>query len=223
MRTLLGGLLAALTVGVSVSAEDKKDEKIDAKKLVGKWVPKDKKKSRGVVSLEFTKDGKMTATLVVGGIETEHVGTYKVEGDKLNTVLRSGGTKMEGSPRISKLSDTEMVLAQEMHSETFIRMKEIDAKKLVGKWEPKEKEKGLTVVFEFTEDGKVSRTATNANGKVTKIEGTYKVNGDRIKMPMKYGDAVRTHTWTVSKLTDTELVSTDERDKEDTLVRIKDK
>jgi uncharacterized protein (TIGR03066 family) len=174
------------------------------------------------VSLEFTKDGKMTRTMIVGGKEREEVGTYKPEGDKLDVVLRFGGTKSEGSCRISKLTDTEMVWTYETYSDTFIRMKETDAKKLVGKWEPKEKEEGLTVVVEFTNDGKASFTTT-ANGKVTKIEGTYKVNGNRITMPMKYGETVRTHTLTVSKLTDTELVSTDEKGKEDTLVRIKDK
>jgi uncharacterized protein (TIGR03066 family) len=45
MRAILSCTLAVL-VCCALSADDKKDEKIDAKKLVGKWVPKDKEKGK---------------------------------------------------------------------------------------------------------------------------------------------------------------------------------
>jgi uncharacterized protein (TIGR03066 family) len=98
----------------------------------------------------------------------------------------------------------------------------IDAKKLVGKWEPKEKPEGSSVVIEFTKSGKVMFMA-NVNGKETKAEGTYKLDGNKLKTVMKFGDIEQTRTRTISKLTDTELVSSDEKGKEVTLVRVKSK
>jgi uncharacterized protein (TIGR03066 family) len=99
----------------------------------------------------------------------------------------------------------------------------IDAKKLVGKWEPKEKPKDRTLLIEFTKDGKVTFTGSEG-GKEMKAEGTYKVDGDKLTLDVKYGDKERKMTRIVSRLTDTELVSKEEGGKtEDTMVRVKDK
>jgi uncharacterized protein (TIGR03066 family) len=98
----------------------------------------------------------------------------------------------------------------------------IDAKKLVGKWEPKEKKEDIKMTIEFTKDGKMMVTITE-KGKDTKLDGTYKVEGNKLMTTVKVGDMERTRTRTVSKLTDTELVSTDEKGKEDALIRLKDK
>jgi uncharacterized protein (TIGR03066 family) len=96
----------------------------------------------------------------------------------------------------------------------------IDAKKLVGKWSPKEE---ATFTVEFTKDGKATLITTTADGKGAKVEGTYKVDGNKLTATMKVDDKERTMIRTISKLTDTELVSTDEKGKEATLVRVKDK
>ena len=98
----------------------------------------------------------------------------------------------------------------------------IDAKKLVGKWEPKEKKEGGSFVIEFMKDGKLTFTA-NGGGKEFKGDGTYKLDGNKLEMTTKFGDMERKMTRTISKLTDTELVSKDEKGKEDTLIRIKGK
>jgi uncharacterized protein (TIGR03066 family) len=98
----------------------------------------------------------------------------------------------------------------------------IDAKKLVGKWEPKEKKEGGSAVIEFTKDGKVTITLA-AKGKEVKFDGTYKVDGNKVTTTMKFGDKERTDTQTITKLTDTELVSKDEKGKEETLLRVKEK
>jgi uncharacterized protein (TIGR03066 family) len=98
----------------------------------------------------------------------------------------------------------------------------IDAKKLVGKWEPKEKKKGTAFVVEFTKDGKVTFAGTE-NGKEVQAEGTYKVDGDKLTLVLKVGEMERTMIRTVSKLTDAELVSREGDRTEDTLVRVKDK
>jgi uncharacterized protein (TIGR03066 family) len=98
----------------------------------------------------------------------------------------------------------------------------IDAKKLVGKWEPKEKKEDIQMVIEFAKDGKMTVTIIE-KGKDTKLDGTYAIEGNKLTTKVKAEDRERTRTRTVSKLTDTELVSTDETGKEDTLLRLKDK
>jgi uncharacterized protein (TIGR03066 family) len=100
------------------------------------------------------------------------------------------------------------------------RDEKIDAKLLVGKWVPKDKEKDFTV--EFTKDGKINFVA--GGGKDLKIEGTYKLDGNKLSLKMKFGDDEKNQTRTITKLTKTELVSRDdEKGKEDTLVRVGDK
>jgi uncharacterized protein (TIGR03066 family) len=97
----------------------------------------------------------------------------------------------------------------------------IDEKKLLGKWQPKDP-KGEKFQIEFLKDGKVTFVSTG--GKESKADGTYKVDGNKIVLNMKFGEKEQTMTRVVSKLTDTELVSRSDAkkdDKEDTLVRVK--
>lgn len=98
----------------------------------------------------------------------------------------------------------------------------IDAAKLVGKWEPKD-EKGAKFVVEFAKEGKLTFTI-KAGDKEIKADGTYKLDGNKLALTMKFEGKEEKMTRTISKLTDTELVSKDDKDgKEDTLVRIKSK
>lgn len=100
MRLVLVGMLAAV-IGLSAAADDKKDEKIDAKKLVGKWcVPP----LNDTALLEFTKDDKVKLKLFQN-VE----GTYKVDGKKLTLKLKVGGGEEEMVLTIIKLTDTELV------------------------------------------------------------------------------------------------------------------
>jgi len=100
------------------------------------------------------------------------------------------------------------------------KAEKIDGKLLVGKWEPTEAPKGAKVLIEFTKDGKVSY-AVSGEGKEFKLDGTYKVEGNKVLVTMKVGDKETTKTRTVSKLTETEMVSKDDKGKEDTLKKIK--
>ena len=96
----------------------------------------------------------------------------------------------------------------------------IDARKLVGKWSPKE---AAVFTIEFTADGKATLVTATADGKAVTAEGTYKIDGNKLTTTVKVGGEERTLTSTISRLTDTELVGTDEKGKERTLVRVKDK
>jgi len=97
----------------------------------------------------------------------------------------------------------------------------VDAKKLIGKWEPAEQPKGGQMVFEFTEKGKVTIQFT-FDGVTKSLEGTYKVDGNKIELTRADGKD-KTGTLVVSKLTDDELVGKEESGKEINLKKIKPK
>jgi uncharacterized protein (TIGR03066 family) len=98
----------------------------------------------------------------------------------------------------------------------------IDAQKLIGKWQPKDKGDGHLVAIEFKSGGKATVTAA-VDGKETTTEGTYKLDGKKLTVTVKTDGEEKAHTHTISKLTDTELVGADEKGKEHTLLRVKDK
>ncbi len=116
MRTL--ALLAALTLTGSLVADDKKDkkdEKIDAAKLVGKW-----KVTKGGLDVppgatavvEFTKAGEIKVTTTARQVKVENTqdGTYKVNGSKLETSMKLTGTteELKETRDITKLTDTTL-------------------------------------------------------------------------------------------------------------------
>jgi uncharacterized protein (TIGR03066 family) len=94
--------------------------------------------------------------------------------------------------------------------------KDADTKaKLVGKWEPtKSKDLPQGAVVEVTKDGKMFLTAKMGD-KELKLEGTYTVKGDKLKMTFKQGGQEMTQTVTIKKLTDTVLITVDEKGETD--------
>jgi uncharacterized protein (TIGR03066 family) len=105
MRTLIGAVVVLAFAGLT-TAQDKKDEKIDAKKLVGKWEPAGGKEP---VVVEFTDKGKLILSVEVGGKTEKVEGTYKLDGNKLKMVLSFGGKDQEETITVSKLTDDELV------------------------------------------------------------------------------------------------------------------
>ena len=105
MRVIVGvGLALALACGAA--AEDKKDETIDAKKLIGKWKqiePKDGPQ----VTIELTADGKVLVLAEIDGKKLTGGGTYKLDGNKIVTVTKPDGEDEEvtGGGTITKLTD----------------------------------------------------------------------------------------------------------------------
>jgi uncharacterized protein (TIGR03066 family) len=97
----------------------------------------------------------------------------------------------------------------------------IDAKLLVGKWTPKEEGKEGDFYVEFAKDGKLVFTA--GGGKDIKVEGTYKLDGDKLRLRVKFGDLEKDEYRTVHSLTKTELVSSEGKGTKDTLVRVEGK
>ena len=123
MRALLGCVLGLLICSGLV-ADDKKDAKIDAKLLVGKWRLKDDKDAMMV--LDFGKDGKLTMILNLDGKEEKNTGAYKVEGNTLTLMDKEGGKGDTEKLIVTKLTDTEMVArrAKAKKGDTYVRIKD---------------------------------------------------------------------------------------------------
>jgi uncharacterized protein (TIGR03066 family) len=116
MRTLL----AAVGLLVMFSAAIAADDKIDPAKLVGKWEPKQAQKDFKLV-MEFTKDGKLTVTTDDFKVD----GTYKLDGNRLQIVLKAGENEVKDTVTIHKLTDDELVGESQTkkEKETFKRVK----------------------------------------------------------------------------------------------------
>ena len=107
MRTILGCALAVAVAFAGGAGADDKGGKIDAKKLVGKWEPKEQKKE-AKMTIEFTKDGKLAITAAGGGKEFKIDGTYKLDGDQLAMQMKLGENEVKETVTITKLTDDEM-------------------------------------------------------------------------------------------------------------------
>lgn len=97
----------------------------------------------------------------------------------------------------------------------------VDAAKLVGKWElAVGMPAGAKVMVEFTKDAKVVLSVA-AGGKSEKVEGGYKLDGTKLTITVKRAGQERAEGLRVLKLTDTELVTEDEKGNKDNLRRTK--
>ena len=124
MHKLVILALSLFGLSITATADDKKDEKIDTTKLVGKWVQKDK-----ASILEFKKDGKVTVAWTRDGQEMKGDGTYKVVGNKVSIALTVLGVEQQMERNVTKLTDDEMVTKDGPRTErTYTRVKDKDKK-----------------------------------------------------------------------------------------------
>lgn len=95
-----------------------------------------------------------------------------------------------------------------------------NAKKIVGKWEVTKSgsdlPEGSTV--EFAKDGKLTAVI---KGDATKLEGTYKVDKDKMVVKLKVGDQSIEETVTILKLTEEALELKDKDSKTDVFKKVK--
>ena len=105
------------------AADDKKDETIGLKKIVGKWEPSEGKKDFKVLA-EFTNKGKLSLWITVMEKTDKIEGTYTVDGNKLDLTLSIGGKEQKEVLTILKLTDEEMATEDSRGmKETFKRIK----------------------------------------------------------------------------------------------------
>ena len=96
----------------------------------------------------------------------------------------------------------------------------VDPKLLVGKWTPDDEKKRDKMFIEFTKDGKLAISFDFGGGKEFKIDGTYKLDGTKLAVKMSFMGEEKGQVMTVDALTATKLVTTDEKGKKDTMVRV---
>ena len=97
----------------------------------------------------------------------------------------------------------------------------VDAKKLVGTWEAvkgelSEKAPGSTLRFDKA--GKLTLTF-QVKGKGLAIPGTYKLNGNKLSVVQSFGGKENRETMTIESLTDTTLITVDDKGKKDEFKR----
>jgi uncharacterized protein (TIGR03066 family) len=95
----------------------------------------------------------------------------------------------------------------------------VDAKLLVGKWTLDDKEKRDRLFLEFKKDGKLVMSLDFGGGKEFKLDGTYKVDGNKITSKINFMGQEKSETHTIDSLTATKLVTTDEKGMKDVFVR----
>jgi uncharacterized protein (TIGR03066 family) len=107
---LVAGLLVLMFGSSSSTAAPKTDNKT---KIVGKWALEkttNKKPPPPGTVIEFTKDGKLKITIANFSLD----GTYKVDGDKVHTTMKSpDGKEHKETITITKLTDKELVTKDE--------------------------------------------------------------------------------------------------------------
>ena len=98
-----------------------------------------------------------------------------------------------------------------------------NAKKIVGKWEVtkagSDLPEGSTV--EFAKDGKLTAVIKGDKDNAMKLEGTYKVEKDKMVVKLKLGDQSIEETVTILKLTDDALEIKDKDSKTDVFKKVK--
>ena len=99
-----------------------------------------------------------------------------------------------------------------------------NAKKIVGAWEVAKQTGDLPVgtVVEFLKDGKMTVTLKEGD-KDLKLEGTYKIEKDKLNVTLKIGDEKHEEEVVIKKLTDDALEVEDKEKKVDTFVKQKKK
>ncbi|HYH67603.1 MAG TPA: TIGR03066 family protein [Urbifossiella sp.] len=97
----------------------------------------------------------------------------------------------------------------------------IDAKLLVGKWEQKSPDGKFTSLFEFSKDGKLENVVSSGGKQGYKLTGKFKLEGDKLGLTFAEDGKEIKMTWTVLRLTQTELRTRDGK-AEDVWTRVKD-
>jgi len=95
-----------------------------------------------------------------------------------------------------------------------------NAKKIVGKWEVTKAGSDLPAgsTVEFTKDGKL---AAVIKGDDTKLEGSYKVEKEKLTVKLKIGDQSIEEVVTITKLTDDAMELKDKDAKVDIFKKLK--
>lgn len=96
-------------------------EKLDPKKLLGKWEPVNSKLTN--LTLEFLDKGKWSLTVEIMGKTEKAEGTYKLDGNKLEVTIAFAGQEQKEVLTVKKLTDTEFVTTDSKGKDEAFRRK----------------------------------------------------------------------------------------------------
>lgn len=112
MKTVVTLGLSVLLAAVAssfVRADDKKDA--NKEKIVGTWLLV---KTEGDIpeglTIEFTKDGKLSVKIKAGDMDFNITGTYTLDGDKVNVKVKFGDEEKEEKLTIKEISADKLVM-----------------------------------------------------------------------------------------------------------------
>ena len=98
---------------------------------------------------------------------------------------------------------------------TSLMEDKIDAKLLLGKWEPEKKpDNADKVVVEYKKEGKLT-VEVEAQGMKLNFEGTYKLDGDKLEVKIDFNGNEQVQNRKITKLTKDEMVTNDDEKKEE--------
>jgi uncharacterized protein (TIGR03066 family) len=117
MRTFIGAVVIVAFAGLAVAVAQDKD-KIDPKKLLGKWEPKDSK-----VVIEFAEKGKLTLSQDGDGKSQKFDGTYKLDGNRLEIAIVILEKEQKETLTVKKLTDEELVTTDSKGKEETLKRK----------------------------------------------------------------------------------------------------
>jgi uncharacterized protein (TIGR03066 family) len=120
MRVVLASIAVLVFAGFAGSA-GAADDKVDVKKLLGKWEPTQPEKDGPIMVLEIADKGKFTLHVTVGGNTVKVEGTYTVDGNKLNVELAYNGKTMKDTLTVVKLTETELVTKGKNEKEEILK------------------------------------------------------------------------------------------------------
>lgn len=115
MRTLIGAAVILAFAGFA-AGQDK--DKVDVKKLMGKWEPKE-----GKVVIEFADKGKLIITADEGGKSEKFEGTYKLDGNKLSIAITIAGSDQKETLTVKELTDEKLVTRDSKDMEEILKRK----------------------------------------------------------------------------------------------------
>jgi len=112
MKTVVTLGLSVLLVAVAgsfVRADDKKDA--NKEKIVGTWLlVKTEGDTPEGLTIEFTKDGKLSVKIKAGDMDFNITGTYTLDGNKLNVKVKFGDEEKEEKLTIKEVSADKLVM-----------------------------------------------------------------------------------------------------------------
>jgi uncharacterized protein (TIGR03066 family) len=119
MRTLIGAVVIVAFAGfIGASAQDKDKDKVELKKLMGKWEPKE-----GRVVIEFADKGKLSLSVDTDGKSQKFDGTYKLDGNRLEIAIVILEKEQKETLTVKKLTDEELVTTDSKGKEETLKRK----------------------------------------------------------------------------------------------------